>query len=61
MKQIKLSLLLNHMSLNQLQRIVQLDPNAIIEINDGVAEQVLFEINAIEVYKLEKEKNNNNS
>ena len=61
MGQIKLSKLLNHMTLNQLQRLVQLDPNAMIEINDGVAEQILFEINAIEVYKVEKEKKNDNS
>jgi len=42
----KLTKILNHYTLNQLVRLSQLDPNAYIEVNNGVAEQILIEIEA---------------
>ena len=44
MVHIKLTKLLNHYTLLHFERLAQLDPEAIIEVNEGVAEQVLFEI-----------------
>jgi hypothetical protein len=44
MKPFKLTKLLNHLSINQLVRLSQLDPEAMIEVNNGVAEQVILEM-----------------
>jgi hypothetical protein len=41
---LKLTKLLNHYTLAQFERLAQLDPEATIEVNDGVAEQIIFEI-----------------
>lgn len=52
MKKIRLARLLNHLSVIQLVRFGQLDPTAIIEVNDGIAEQILFEMSAKGAYNV---------
>ena len=44
MVKVKLTRLLNHYTLAHFERLAQLDPEAIIEVNAGVAEQIIFEI-----------------
>ena len=41
---VKLSHLLNHYTLKQFIRFAELNPEAMVEVNDGCAESILLEV-----------------